>query len=126
MSELQREEETTMTTNNPVAQPDGVVEAVELLPCPFCGGDVYLQRLINEEWRIGCYYCPVKSSTERTSREMAVTQWNTRAPTPDFIAEKVERATAKIVGLEQLDWNCVATIITTEFEAGGEQGENNR
>jgi hypothetical protein len=118
------------SANNPVVQPDGVVEAAQLLPCPFCGGDVYLQRLINEEWQIGCYYCPVKSSTERTSREMAVTQWNTRAPTPESITEKAARVTRKIInGLpyeiaQHVNRQLLTTIITTEFGVGGGQGEN--
>jgi hypothetical protein len=71
-----------MTTNNPVAQPDGVVEVMELLPCPFCGSaaslpddDVGAVSCENERCAASGIYC-------------SVSEWNTRVPTLDSIAEK--------------------------------------
>jgi hypothetical protein len=123
-----------MTVNNPVAQPNGVVEAVELLPCPFCGGAAR-QGLPTDtdggympEWEVYCDGCEVEDGTW-------IPAWNRtapsdieyiRAPTPDSIAEKARRV---VDALSRGNWlladvtegeiQQMVAIVTTEFGVGG-------
>lgn len=122
-----------MTTNNPVAQPDGVVE-VELLPCPFCGPgqscvDLYFDDTAYR-YRVGCGRCGCSTgiSPRDTTAAPAVTAWNTRAPTPNSIAEQARRVVAAIIAsspwmrqfeVTPKERERLASIITTEFGASG-------
>lgn len=81
-----------------------------LMPCPFCGGDVYVKkgeksgfmvehkfRLLDEDAEYEKQYCPVifgrsfwldhdyeVDDGEFTSKEDAITAWNTRHTDPDM------------------------------------------
>src|SRR3990167_7930220 len=71
---------------------------VELLPCPFCGGEVNClksESRINPEqtvWKVECWDddCPANTSFDR--KKDAITAWNTRAdlaPAPQSQSEDV-------------------------------------
>lgn len=59
----------------------------ELLPCPFCGGSVYIERTIDgREWfGVVCRNTMNRGGTcaiqqlPSASREAAIERWNTRA-----------------------------------------------
>jgi hypothetical protein len=121
-----------MTVNNPVVQPDGVVEAVELLPCPFCGAVPEYDERVGMHY-VRCARCgsigDVDVSVLTSSRAKSYELWNTRAPTPDSIAEKARRV---VDALSRGNWlladvtegeiQQMVAIITTEFGVGG--GDN--
>ena len=62
-------------------------ETVNLLPCPFCGGEAYMNAYHDQEERTMKYYvtcfnsdCRVKpSGGSKTSIKEAIEDWNTRA-----------------------------------------------
>jgi hypothetical protein len=100
-----------MTTNNPVAQPDGVVEGSER---------VWFYQLHDGTW------IPAWNRTAPSDIEYV------RAPTPDSIAEKARWVVEVFNEWLVTDFEPTLTadkadalrrIITTEFGAGGEQGE---
>ena len=71
-------------------------EAVELLPCPFCGSDdvrfepTYID---NDNW--GCIVCKACSAeADYGSRKDATSFWNTRAKQPTEVTEAMKRAGA--------------------------------
>jgi hypothetical protein len=94
-----------MTTNNPVVQPDGVVEARErIFVSTTCGG---------------------YSETRESVHDIEYV----RAPTPDSIAEKARRVVDVFNEWLVTDFEPTLTadksdalqrIVTTEFGAGGE------
>jgi hypothetical protein len=101
-----------MTTINPVAQPDGVVEGPER---------VWFYRLHDGTW------IPTWNRTAPSDIEYI------RAPTPDSIAEKARRA---VDALSRGNWlladvtegeiQQMVAIVTTEFGVGSEGGHNDR
>ncbi|HEX2878776.1 MAG TPA: Lar family restriction alleviation protein [Polyangiaceae bacterium] len=125
-----------MTTDNPVAQPAGVEGVVELLPCPFCGGEPVTVIKRENAGRIGVF-CGVGACAAFYARFATVEQWNTRA-TPADIAERARRIaeqwfananrptistrTDEDVAL-QVAKHRLADIIAAEF-TGGERGES--
>jgi Lar family restriction alleviation protein len=79
---------------------DDQMSDMELLPCPFCGGEAILKCICNvsahatDDWWVSCKNCRVeRPSTKKTeiagSREQAIASWNRRAgtwqPLPDDI-----------------------------------------
>ncbi len=82
-------------------------EAVELLPCPFCGGPVALERAHQQNhehlgqrqfWGVKCRNtinlggtCAIEQ-VPSASPEAAITRWNRRAPLPPPIVEPVAYA----------------------------------
>jgi hypothetical protein len=110
-----------MTTNNPVAQPDGVVEAPERIWI-----DLTMLEVANAQGH-GDYYIEIDDTVQNMGQYI-------RAPTPDSIAEKARRVVEMfdewlVTGFESTltadKVDALQRIITTEFGTGGEQGENN-
>lgn len=113
---------TTTMTNNPVAQPAGVVEADlcqhvrrVLLYCSHFGDSVCICGDDQSE------------GTHDDECEDAQRLWNrVAAPTPDSIAEKAERVTRRIINAlpyevaQHVNRQLLMTIITTEFGVDGE------
>lgn len=50
---------------------------IELLPCPFCGGEAYTWSNTVCEWRAECKQCGA-SSLSHTSQYIAAGAWNCR------------------------------------------------
>lgn len=101
-----------MTTNNPVAEPDGVVEALNAL-----------FGLLSKDTRGHWYFNSLSRNASKFQSAIEALD-AFRASTPDSTAQKAQKAAEKIIALERPDWNRVADIITAEFGAGGEGGEN--
>ena len=111
-------------TDNPEAvevTPQDIADAVELLPCPFCGGEALLENTITQA-SIMCCNCPAVMRRNHTIRSVddgmyrVKAAWNTRlASTPEPVAttqapDAVERM-AEIVhdarhekGRDDLHW----------------------
>lgn len=60
------------------------INNTELLPCPFCGDDWYVDILHDDDgtWTVGCFAheeggCGVKNDNN-TTREWAIKNWNKR------------------------------------------------
>ena len=61
----------------------------ELLPCPFCGGEVEMLNYSPKEWLVSCKQCSGMVEKWRETKEEAIEQWNTRKPI-DRIMEQLE------------------------------------
>lgn len=128
-------------TNNPVAQPDGVVE-VELIAWHIVRNALGSEgsKVIFDSAAGRVEWCPNDSRCNGTpdhdpdcwlgqAMRLIPTSDTLPPPTPDSIAEKAARVTRKIInGLpyevaQHVNRQLLTTIITTEFGAGGEQGE---
>ena len=109
------------------------MEGLELLPCPFCGGEAFFEE-DNETWKcvIGCHHkegCAVgdwpKPLHDRKNvvvgdldccsdnRERAITAWNTRATlgSGKLTAEQVSKATyghSIHADCADADWQAIA------------------
>jgi len=115
-------------TNPPVAQPDGVVEALKLLPCPFCGRPAGIDEFVIDDdpqrwYSATCVICPVKTYDQQTPEE-AARVWNIRATSADSVAEKAQRVAEKWMNTHHGSFEtnaareaALAAIITTEFQA---------
>lgn len=63
----------------------------ELLPCPFCGGDnvgIWHFQLFAHSFEVRCYDCHF-GLEQRSTREEAISAWNTRKPI-ERIVERLE------------------------------------
>lgn len=70
-----------------------VAENVELLPCPFCGGDAALRGHQAPEFWVFCDAIGCKASTEAFgSKQRAISAWNTRADPAIAAAHEAGRA----------------------------------
>jgi hypothetical protein len=97
-------------TNIPVSQPS--VEAPEslwptdLARCLICHSDIAREE------------CGTHGLNRATLELLCPTVCTFPLPSPDDIAEKVERVTTMIIGRERLDYDWVRDIIVAEFGGG--------
>jgi hypothetical protein len=123
-----------VTANTPVSQPSG--EALELLPCPFCGS-VRIVALEGSTFRwvlAECAECGARCGEVRAhddyslSNAELVKAWNVRAPSLDSIAEKARRVvdlfnewliTDFEPTLTEGQAEALGRIIAAEFGGGG-------
>lgn len=70
---------------------------VKLLPCPFCGGEAKMQRIINlddfDDFFIMCEKCFSRTKKFKAERS-AILVWNTRKPMEgiiDYLEEFMEK-----------------------------------
>lgn len=70
---------------------DMAKEALELLPCPFCGGATkYNQDVPHPFHYVWCDICGIQTPAHST-KEPAIAAWNTRAPSPELARVTAER-----------------------------------
>lgn len=53
---------------------------IELLPCPFCGGEAKLHHnLLTDKFKVWCSKCDCRTDVY-SDKEEAIRKWNTRKP----------------------------------------------
>ena len=58
---------------------DGMTDAAELLPCPFCGGEAMLQTVWRASFEAACDSCTARGPRASAPAE-AIAAWNRRHP----------------------------------------------
>lgn len=88
---------------------------VELMPCPFCGGEANIKSISYEgdptrsDWWVSCQVCRVeRPSTKKSeivhSREEAIAAWNRRAaPVGASVPKRVDKTIREALRRSRID-----------------------
>jgi len=74
-------------------------DAVELLPCPFCGGNAELRNDDDEFWYISCNECINQTTHFFNGKDVVIARWNRR----DHEARLVEALEQEVYRLNNHD-----------------------